>query len=321
VSNTAVDHIDVFEAALDQLGALPDTVRLLVRADTAGCTHDFLGYLRQAGVGFSVGYAITAPVRSAIRALDEDAWTPALTQDGDVREGAAVAELTGTLDLAGWPPRTRVLVRREPLHPGAQQTLTDVDGCRFTALLTDQPEADLALLEQRHRARARVEDRIRGAKDTGARNLPCDTFARNAVWPAARPGRPGHHDLPAGPHPRRRTAPGRTGDAALPAAARPRPPRALRTRLDTAHPTRLALGPTARRRLHPPAQPATTGRLTVDRVRWSLPTHFTTATPAAAGSACPDTPPGGLQPKPTPSPRRPVGLPAPYIARRPALIK
>ena len=26
-----------------------------------------------------------------------------------------------------------------------------------------------------------MEDRIRGAKDTGARNLPCDTFDRNAI--------------------------------------------------------------------------------------------------------------------------------------------
>jgi hypothetical protein len=75
-----------------------------------------------------------------------------------------------------------VLVRREPLHPGAQQTLDDIDGARFTTLLTDQPEADLAKLDTRHRAHARVEDRIRGAKDTGARNLPCDTFERNAVW-------------------------------------------------------------------------------------------------------------------------------------------
>ena len=83
-----------------------------------------------------------------------------------------------------------MLVRREPLHPGAQQTLDDVDGARFTALLTDQPDTDLTVLDTRHRARARVEDRIRGAKDTGARNLPCDTFARNAVWLqlAGRPG-------------------------------------------------------------------------------------------------------------------------------------
>ena len=181
-SNTADDHSDVFEVALDQLGELPDAVRLVVRADTAGCTHGFLAYLREAKVGFSVGYAVTAPVRDAIRALDEAAWRPALTQDGEPRDGAGVAELTGQLDLDGWPSGARVLVRREPLHPGAQQTLDDIDGCRFTCFLTDQQDADIVVLEARHRAHARVEDRIRGAKDTGARNLPCDTFARNAVW-------------------------------------------------------------------------------------------------------------------------------------------
>lgn len=93
-----------------------------------------------------------------------------------------MAEITEQLEVSSWPAGARVLVRREPLHPGAQQTLDDVDGHRFTAFLTDQPDADIVTLEARHRARARVEDRIRGAKDTGARNLPCDTFARNAVW-------------------------------------------------------------------------------------------------------------------------------------------
>jgi len=181
-ANTASDHIDVFEAALDQLGRLPDTTRVVVRADTAGCTKDFLGYLRQAAVGFSVGYAVSGAVKTAIRALGDDAWTPALTQDGEVRDGAAVAEVSDALELAQWPARARVIVRREPLHPGAQQTLDDFDGCRFTAFVTDQPGADIAVLEQRHRAHARVEDRIRGAKDSGLRNLPCDTFERNAVW-------------------------------------------------------------------------------------------------------------------------------------------
>lgn len=107
---------------------------------------------------------------------------PAITQDGEVRDGAHVAELTGRFDLSGWPDGARLLVRREPLHPGAQQTLDDVDGYRFTAFLTDQPETDLAALDARHRAHARVEDRIRAAKDTGLRTLPCDTFERNVLW-------------------------------------------------------------------------------------------------------------------------------------------
>jgi hypothetical protein len=181
-ANTAVDHIDVFEAAVAQLPPLPAGVRLVARADTAGSSQAFLAYLRSAGVGFSTGFALTDTVKTAIRGVADDAWTPATRQNGQHRDGAAVAEIPADLDLDGYPKGARVIVRREPLHPGAQQTLDDIDGERFTALLTDQTEADLAVLDTRHRAHARVEDRIRGAKDTGARNLPCDTFERNAVW-------------------------------------------------------------------------------------------------------------------------------------------
>jgi Transposase DDE domain group 1 len=72
-------------------------------------------------------------------------------------------------------------VRREPLHPGAQLTFDDLDGLRFTALMTDQ-DGDIVTLERRHRARARCEDRIRVLKTMGLRNLPCGDFERNQVW-------------------------------------------------------------------------------------------------------------------------------------------
>lgn len=181
-SNTAADHIEVFEMALAALPVLPEGVKLVVRTDGAGSSREFLDYLRQANVGFSVGFEINERVRKAIRALPDQAWVQALTQDGAVRRGAAVAEITDLLDLSGYPSGSRVIVRREPLHPGAQQTLFDVDDKRFTAFLTDQPDADVAGRDRRHRQHARVEDRIRGAKDSGARNLPCETFERNAVW-------------------------------------------------------------------------------------------------------------------------------------------
>jgi hypothetical protein len=54
--------------------------------------------------------------------------------------------------------------------PGAQLTLTDLDGYRFQAILTDQTGSDITMLEQGHRTRARVEDHIRNDKDTGLRN-------------------------------------------------------------------------------------------------------------------------------------------------------
>jgi hypothetical protein len=39
--------------------------------------------------------------------------------------------------------RTRVIVRREIPHPGAQLSFTDHDGHRFQAILTDQPDTDV----------------------------------------------------------------------------------------------------------------------------------------------------------------------------------
>ena len=118
--------------------------------------------------------------RDAILALPESAWTPAIRQDGDEREGAWVAELRD-LDLSGWPEGARAICRRERPHPGAQLTFSDADGHRFQVLLTNQ-EGDPVALEARHRARARVEDAIRAAKDTGLRNLPFRDFAANAAW-------------------------------------------------------------------------------------------------------------------------------------------
>jgi hypothetical protein len=101
---------------------------------------------------------------------------------GQVRPGAWVAELTGLLDLGGWPEGMRVIVRKERPHSGAQLRFTDIDGHRFTAFATDARRGQLADLEQRHRRRARCEDRIRNAKDTGLRNLPLHGFDQNQIW-------------------------------------------------------------------------------------------------------------------------------------------
>ena len=76
----------------------------------------------------------------------------------------------------------RVIVRKERPHPGAQLRFTDIDGHRFTAFATDAKKGQLADLELRHRRRARCEDRIRCAKDTGLRNLPLKGFAQNQLW-------------------------------------------------------------------------------------------------------------------------------------------
>ena len=88
----------------------------------------------------------------------------------------------GGVDLSSWPERSRLIVRRERPHPGAQLSFSDHDGYRFQAILTDQPDPDIASIERRHRQRAHVEDRIRDDKDTGLAKLPFKEFALNEEW-------------------------------------------------------------------------------------------------------------------------------------------
>lgn len=86
------------------------------------------------------------------------------------------------LDLSSWPTGTRAICRRERPHPGAQLKFTDHQGFRSQVFITDQPDDDIVHLEARHRGHARVEDRIRCAKDTGLRNFPFHDFLPNQVW-------------------------------------------------------------------------------------------------------------------------------------------
>lgn len=180
-ANNAADNIAVLDDALAQLPP-EKRARVLVRTDAAGGTHAFLEAVTALHLEYSVGFAVTAPVAAAVRELPEQAWTPAYNGDGEQREGADVAELTALLDLSDWPPGMRVIVRRERPHPGAQLRVTDVDGNRITCFATNTRRGPLAALEQRHRNRARCEDRIRCGKDTGMRNLPYQDNASNRIW-------------------------------------------------------------------------------------------------------------------------------------------
>ena len=159
-SNTAADHI---EAAGFAPAQLPRHLRrkVLVRADSGGGTHEFLTWLtaKPRRLGYSVGMTITEPVAEAIGKVPAHAWTPAYDGGGKVRDGAWVADITGLLDLDGWPAGMRVIVRRERPHPGAQLRFTDTDGHRFTAFATGTRKGQLADPELRHRRRARCEDR------------------------------------------------------------------------------------------------------------------------------------------------------------------
>jgi hypothetical protein len=123
---------------------------------------------------------------------------------------------------------------------------------------TDTTVGQLAWLEARHRAHARVEDKIRNLKQTGIGRFPSREFHINQTWlqlalTAA--------DLIAWTQTTLLTgdlAQGRAEDAALPTAARRRPTRPRSTPQQDQDRHRLALGRRANRRIPPPhwAQPA-----------------------------------------------------------------
>ncbi|WP_405016040.1 IS1380 family transposase [Kitasatospora sp. NBC_00070] len=183
-SNTAADHI---EAARTALAQLPKKYRrgrrTLIRTDSAGGTHDFLNWLTTRGrwLSYSVGMTITGGIHQAVLKIPASAWTPAVEPGGEIRDGAWVAELAGDV-LKGWPKGMRLIVRKERPHPGAQLRFTDADGMRLTCFATNSTGTPIARLELRHRQRARAEDRIRAARDTGLRNLPLHQAAQNQVW-------------------------------------------------------------------------------------------------------------------------------------------
>jgi len=191
-SNTTADHITVLDRALAQI---PDAQRygtpILIRSDSAGCTYGFLTHiraLREHGIDtrFSVGVAIGEPIRQAIAATT--GWIPALDADGQLRDGAELAEITDDLPAElrdKYPEGTRFIVRRERPHPGAQLSLFDtIEGLRHQVMATDTPHGggSIQFLEVRHRAHARVEDRIRCGKASGFGRFPSRVFAINAAW-------------------------------------------------------------------------------------------------------------------------------------------
>lgn len=188
----SADHLATLDNALAQL---PDHEchRVLVRADTGACSKVFLHKITGLGLEYSIGFQAQDTVKAAVEAIPEQAWRAAVDGDGDPREGAQVAELTAWMPTPtrssrpgpkDWPAGMRIIARRERPHPGAQLHLTDHNGWRITCFATNTrgPGWTLPVLELRHRQRARCEDRIRGLKDTGLRNLPFHDFAKNRLW-------------------------------------------------------------------------------------------------------------------------------------------
>lgn len=210
-SNTVADHLEVLTAALNQIPA-SHRRDLLITCDGAGATKDLLAHITALNaapgrrVHYSVGFDLDERARTAIGKVPEALWENVINNDGTPRDlkDAGVVELTGLLrasvgparaggrtvdQLKTWPRDMRVIVRRERPHPGAQLSLfEEADGWRYQVFATNTPTGvggklgQLAYLEARHRAHARVEDCIRNAKNTGLGHLPSKHHRLNQAW-------------------------------------------------------------------------------------------------------------------------------------------
>jgi hypothetical protein len=194
-ANTVADHVSVLEAAIAQLPAeiaaghrVGDGPKLanrtvVVRADSAGCTEGFLSACRARHVSFFVTARSNPQVTGAI--LDaigiDSVWEPALSADGETRPGASVCELTSLINDHKLPAGTRLIVRREPLHPGAQRSLFPSLEFRYWGFYTDAPGSPVEL-DVTMRAHAHVECHIARLKDSGLCRFPFTSFEANANW-------------------------------------------------------------------------------------------------------------------------------------------
>jgi hypothetical protein len=194
-SNTAADHIEVLDVAIaglpeeiragHQAGDDPQLVRrqLVARTDSAGSTHDFVAAMRARNVGFMTVAATSAQIQSAIFAAEATPglWKPARRQNGKRRKRSAVAELTHLVDLSAWPAGTRLIVRREPLHPGAQRSLFPSSEYRYWGFYTDCRGSPVSL-DVTMRAHAHVENHIERLKDSGLCRFPFSELEANRTW-------------------------------------------------------------------------------------------------------------------------------------------
>ena len=141
-ANDIGDHTDVLDRAI---GGLPEAVRVghraghdaglvrrevRIRADSAA-GPGFAKECRRRNVGFSFVARGANQIQDAIGRIgvDDPRWQAAIEPEPPHRDGtppqprAQVADLTDLVNTTKWPKGTRLIVRREPLHPGAQRSL------------------------------------------------------------------------------------------------------------------------------------------------------------------------------------------------------
>jgi len=258
-SNTAADHVTVLDMALAQLPEHarprpgdPGSPRVLARSDSAGATHAFAAACRTRGVEFSFGFPVDERVQALVDLIPDQCWHPAIEDDGELRDGAWVAEATGLLDLSEWPTGSRVILRKERPHPGAQLTFLDDDGHRDTGFITDTPAGGHSRAAGRSGSATPAARPGRGPDPAGEGHrhaeLPLPLLRRQQRLAGDRDDRDGPRCLDQAPRLRRRTRPRhvRDRDVPLPGAARRRQDHPQRPSNQTPDRPQLAVGRTDR---------------------------------------------------------------------------
>ena len=195
-ANTVTDHLAVLDAAILQLpdsdrvghgdGDDPDSVarHVQVRTDSAGCTHGFVHGCRARNVGFAVVARTNDQIHTAISKIryQSKRWKPAIRAGGDIARRSEVADITDLVDLSDWPGGTRLIVRRERRHQGAQRSLFPDDNYRYWGHYTDTVGSTPAELDRHMRAHAHVEDHIKRLKASGLERFPFTNLDANRAW-------------------------------------------------------------------------------------------------------------------------------------------
>jgi hypothetical protein len=189
-ANCADDNIALLDVAVSRLpGAFRHNV--LVRLDGAGFSHDLLAHIASAGGKrgrhweFSVGWSCTETEIEAIGRVPPTAWQPAIDQDGEVLDDTFVADLTALLEVSGWTPGIRVIVRDEPLHPRYRKRATEREkklGRRYQLIATNTKVGQIAWLDARHRSHVHVENDVKQVKALGLGRWPSRHWAINVAW-------------------------------------------------------------------------------------------------------------------------------------------
>ena len=194
-ANTLADHFTVLDAAVAQLpGEIAvghhagDDVaavqrRVQVRTDSAGCSTRFAAGCRARNIGFAVVARTNASIHQGISRIqhDESRWLPARRRTGDPAQRSHVAEITDLVDLSRWPAGTRLIVRREHLHQGAQRSLFPSLCYRYWGHYTDAAGNPVEL-DAHMRDHAHVEDHIKRLKDSGLERFPFRDLDANRAW-------------------------------------------------------------------------------------------------------------------------------------------